>query len=191
MKLSKRHKVCIAVLGLAVCGLVIDRTLLQDSGVTGPRKAAAAGAGVERTVPPPPTADRSRQTTPPGSSADASVAERLAALAATHRLDPTQAKDAFQLRTAWDLKATAEGAPDPRDVRAKKFTETHTLEEVTVSGDRRIAAVNGQWVSIGQKLDDFKLIAVDLGSDVPTKTSGSATFEYKGKRVVLKLRRGR
>jgi len=184
MKLSKRQKVCIAVLGVALFGLVIDRTLLQGGGATGPDQAAAAGTGAEPTVSLPPAATVTRDTAPPASSAESPVAKRLADLAATRRLDPTQAKDAFRLRTTWNLKVIPEDAPDPRDVRAKQFAKEHTLEAVMLSGRLGSAAVNGQWIAVGKQLDGFRLIAVTPGSrNVP----GSATFEFEERRVVLRL----
>ena len=184
MKLSKRQKVCIAVLGLALCGLVIDRTLLQDGGATGPDQAAAAGTGAESAASLPPAAAVRLETAPPASSTESPVAKRLATLAATRRLDPAQAKDAFKLRKTWKLKVIPEDAPDPRDIRAEKFVKEHTLEAVMVSGRLGSAAVNGQWVSVGEQLDGFQLIAVTQGS---RDTPGSATFEFEERRVVLRL----
>jgi len=178
MKLSKRHKLCMVVLGLALCGLVIDRTLLLDSGVTAPQEVAAAGTGLEATTPAPVSAAVGRGTPAPVSSAQPSLAERLSALAVTHRLDPAQVQDAFRLHKAWKPQVSAEDAPDPREIRAKEFSKKHTLEAVMISGRVRTAVVDGRWLFVGQWLYDFRLIAV---------APGSATFDFKGKRVVLRL----
>jgi len=177
MKLSKRQKVFVVLLGLALGGLAVDRVFL-GSGASGPSQAAA--------VSPRETAKRSTPTyrvvATATSAEPRSLAERLAALSQTHDADLANIHDALSLPSAWKAQSSEQEKTNPKLTAVEVFTQAHELTAVVISGQAAVAVVDDHCVSVGQFVDNFKLVSVG---------QNSATFESQGRRAVLKLKGGK
>jgi len=174
MKLSKRQKVFVAILGLAVAGLIADRAFLGTD-ASGPSEAAAVPSPYS---PDPPMPIRRALAAAPSAGAR-SLAERLEALSPTHEADLANIHDAFSLPAAWKAQLSAQNKTARTVTAAEAFVRKHELTAVVISGRAPVAVVDDRCVSVGQVVDDFKLILVN---------ENSATFESRGRRAVLKLK---
>ncbi|MCC2656164.1 MAG: hypothetical protein K0Q76_1272 [Panacagrimonas sp.] len=66
------------------------------------------------------------------------------------------------------------------DATVAKHIETPrwTLTSTLISGDRRVAVINGRSVALGARIDGARLVAVD---------AGGASIEHEGRRIRLQL----
>ncbi|MBC8372727.1 MAG: hypothetical protein ISS69_03245 [Phycisphaerae bacterium] len=182
MEIQKKHKVMFAVLGLAVAVFLADRVMPGGS-PAGPDKAQAAigEAGDEIAAEVfSPADDRETQV----AEVRTVLAKRLDSLARSRRLEPSAVKDAFLPSPEWvgprggKVVVDEEPVVDSAEVKAQEFARTHQLKGAITASDRSIAIINGDCVSIGQKVDGFELKSV---------TADTAVLTCEGAEVVLKL----
>ena len=180
MVLTKRQKVMVAVVGLGVGALLIDRVLLDD-GQGGPQQAqAAAPSHVQRTVPIAPSV-------PSGTVLlDNSLASRLDSVREMLDLDLGATKDAFCPSDVW----MAELRPDVAEIKPVQaevsherkgidFGRSHQLKAVVASGANGGAFIDDKYVRMGQLIDGFRLVKVGYRT---------AVLEADGVQVELKLK---
>jgi len=163
MALTKERKVIIAVLGLAVGALVVDRFLLGSS-VSGPAEARATQPAVATE---PLAAVSSAATGLPAAEDDPGVAAQVAL---AERLDQIQQAGGFTLTDLPDafsgLAGPESGEDDPEpqpQTEAREietFQRTHRLMAVAASDRGQMAIINGRTVLVGQSVDGFKLLSV-------------------------------
>ena len=172
MTLTKERKIYLALLGIGLAALVLDRL------IGGPQNAQAredsAAFVVERPNGAAPAAAPSAATgqltlTGP----DLSV--RLRTLGEQVR-PGSQSRDLFRAPATWGPRITH--APAPAQVTdltgpAVEFERSHRLTAVLLSGRERHAVVDGKMVKPGQAIDGFTLISVS--HDTAIFRSGAAT----------------
>lgn len=169
MKLSKRQKVCFAILALGLGVLVVDRALLSPQG--GP--AGASAYSIQAPNEPAAEATEHPELQPPA----VRLSEQLETLCPNNP-DLSQVRDAFSLPASWLAEVHPGRGPLSEQDAAAMFAKHHQLEAVVLQSQARGALVNDHFLVIGQELDGFKLVAVD---------EGSVTFEARKKQVVLRL----
>ena len=173
---SKQRKMYVAVLGLALGGLAVDRLVLD--GGTAPRRAAAQISRDEPTDPTEPaTTPSTALSTDAGESA--TLSSRLDELARARQLDPAQAPDAFAASPAWvsavAVKPQEKSAPPADEV----FRKSHKLMAVVLNGENGAAIINDKTYVVGMEVGGFTLRSL---------TKRSAVFEAQdGQRVELEL----
>lgn len=180
MKLSRERKFFVAICGLAVVALVVDRTLLSEAaaddasaadpasllvtnspGTTGPRP---SGAGTTR---------KGGET-----SSAAAISSLLAEMADRNRRQLEQTPDAFHPGAAWSAPDMSQPGPPASDARVESFAKRKVTSIVAGGRGRAGAMVDGRMVYIGQSLDGFTLVSVD---------NQSAMFEGRSVQVRLSL----
>jgi hypothetical protein len=167
MQLTKRQKICLAVLGVAGVALVLDRAVLSRGPRGGPASAAADETATGAPLPRPsglPAAE------PPKAAPSGSLVDKLQALAKAG----DEVADAFALPAAWRAELGARPRPSAADV----FGRRHRLTAVMLTGRIRRAVVDDTCLAVGEVMDGFRLIAVD---------AASATFVRGDARVTLRL----
>lgn len=169
MKLSKRQKVCCAILALGLGALVVDRALLRPQGGPAEVSAYSPAAPGEPAVGATEHPDLQHPTV--------KLAQQLETLCPDNP-DLSQVRDAFSLPASWLAEIHPESRPRPEQDAAAKFTRDHQLKAVAADGQASYALVDDHFLVIGQQLDGFRLVAVD---------EDSATFAAGGKQVVLRL----
>jgi len=183
MEISKKHIVMFVVLGIAVAVFIADRVMPSGS-PAGPSKAQAADAEVLSDEMSPeassPADDRETQA----AEVRTALARRLDSVARSHRLRPSAVKDAFFPSPQWvgprggKVAVDEEPKVDSAEVKAQEFARMHQLKGAIVASDRSIAIIDGNCVSIGQKVDGFELKSV---------TADTAVLTCQGAEVVLRL----
>ena len=195
MHLTKQQKIYAAVLGLAVSAFAFDRFVLgpgddapeevaaapagaarrpaarrapaRPAGVASARAAAARAAGDTAPVP---------SATPPASTLSA----RLEALAAAQKLKLDNVGDAFKPSTVW-VGSPKQVAPTVEVVDAVAEFQKKKLTAVVKQNSGGIAVIDKTYLSVGQSLDGFRLVAVK---------DRSAILRRGNQRVELRLRDG-
>jgi len=193
MHLTKQQKIYAAVLGLAVSAFAFDRFVLgpgddapeevaaapagaarrpaarrapaRPAGVASARAAAARAAGDTAPVP---------SATPPASTLSA----RLEALAAAQKLKLDNVGDAFKPSTVW-VGSPKQVAPTVEVVDAVAEFQKKKLTAVVKQNSGGIAVIDKTYLSVGQSLDGFRLVAVK---------DRSAILRRGNQRVELRLR---
>jgi len=182
MEIQKKHKVMFVVLGLAVVVFLADRVMPGGSPAGPEETQAAIGEPGDEIAPEvfSPADDRETQA----AEVRTALARRLDSVARSHRMDPSSVKDAFFPSPEWvgprggKVVVDKESVVDSAEVRAQEFARMHQLKGAIAASDRSIAIINGDCVSIGQKVDGFELKSV---------TPDTAVFACEGVEVVLKL----
>lgn len=177
MRLSKGQKVCAVILALALGGLVVDRVFLGYE-IASPDQAAADTRDSRPTPPDPSTASFD----PLESTFGQPLTERLEAMAISYGLDPADTRNAFRLSPGWMADCRRKAPADQHLTPAERFTRDHQLLAVILTPDADSAAVDGNCLFVGEKLDGFELVSV---------SEHSAAFESDGERVVLRLKKGK
>ena len=169
MRLSKRQKVCFAILALVLGALVVDRALLRPQ--SGPAEASAYSPE----APDEPIVGATEH--PDSQPSTIRLSEQLETLCPD---DPnfSQVRDAFSLPASWLAEIYPENLPGSQQDAAAIFAKSHQLEAVVLQNQARGVLVDDHFLVIGHELDGFKLVAVD---------ESSATFAAGGKQVVLRL----
>jgi hypothetical protein len=167
MKVTRERKIYAAVLGLALLGFTLDRTIFGGSHDAQADAAAQAEAALVPTTAP------TASVTPAGD--DVPLAARLASAVNDANFDPATIRVPFSAQLPW-LAATQIDAPPSS---AELFVQKHNLTAVMGSGQSGYAIIDGACVRIGRSLEGFKLTAID---------AKSVTFEAGSSRVKLQLR---
>ena len=170
MKISKKQRVSICLLVVAVGALVADRTVLRPGDATPAQAGAAERAAADDL----PSAAGSETQAGQGSS----LAAKLRELGSSEALDPGQARDAFRPSQTWLAELCPpkpEPVAKPRAI-AKPAEPVHHLTAVILASDGGRAIVDGKCLRVGQELNGMKLISV---------AKRSAVLELNGKRVAL------
>ena len=175
MKMTRERKAVIAVLGLALVALMVDR-------IIGPGDADPAAVQDAQPLLLVSATSGTRPAAPgdPATSSGTSLAERLRSAA------PVGATESFgTMRDIFRPVTVAVVAPAPVKpadfdyvLAAQRFAQAHRLTSVTVGGQRSSAVVDGRLLQIGGRLDGFTLRSV---------SSRSATFEAGGIEVHLNV----
>jgi hypothetical protein len=179
MKLSKQHRVYMAVLGLAGAAWVADRVLFSG----GPQQAAAGAvpaAELATAAAEPVTAAAAG----PGGGSSVTLGQRLEQLRVS-RTAPIAVGDAFEVPSEWRPKVAAARAEAEAPAAPKfdtvKFAREHRLTRVLVGTNLNAAVVDGgSLLRPGQELDGMVLREV---------TAESAVFEWDGAVVELRMER--
>ncbi len=167
----------VAILGLALGGLAVDRLLLN--GGPAPRK-AAAHAVRDASDEPSTTAASASALAPFNAAANRQVtlASRLDEMAKARRLDPAQVADAFAPSQSWvsiaAVKPVETNAPPVDEI----FRKSHRLMAVVLNGASGAAIINDKTYVVGMEVGGFTLRSL---------TKRSAVFERDGQRVELEL----
>jgi len=193
MHLTKQQKIYAAVLGLAVSAFAFDRFVLGP-GDDAPEEVAAAPAGAARRPTPRRTparpagvasaraaAARAAGDTAPVPSATppaSTLSARLEALAAAQKLKLDNVGDAFKPSTVW-VGSPKQVAPTVEVVDAVAEFQKKKLTAVMKQNSGGIAVIDKTYLSVGQSLDGFRLVAVK---------DRSAILRRGNQRVELRLR---
>ena len=194
MQLTKQQKIYAAVLGLAVSAFAFDRFILGP-GDAAPDEVAAAPASARpapRRVPAQPAVARDAAAAfaaapayaaPPGpagaASNGAALSARLEAVAAARNLKLDAVGDAFRPSPVW-VGSPKQIAPSGELVdAAAEFQKKRKLMAVMKQGAGGIAIIDKTYLSVGQSLDGFRLVAVK---------DRSAVLRRGTQRVELRLR---
>ncbi|MBT3201552.1 MAG: hypothetical protein HN350_16745 [Phycisphaerales bacterium] len=184
-----KQKIMYAALGLAVLVFVADRIIPGGSPV-GPQDVQASMTVEDG------DADKtdSSANVPSGhtqvAEARTALAMRLDSVARSHHLADKPIKNAFLPSAQW-VGPRVEKAPEASEPqtdfaelkarKAREFVGAHRLQGVIVAAGRSMAIIDGNCISIGQKLGGFELKSV---------TSSSAVLSYQDVSVVLNLTSG-
>lgn len=175
MKLTRRQKTFLAVLGLGLTALIVDRTLLTPLSAAGDEVVVAEANELQA------VAEQEQTISEPNySGSDKRLSDRLDAVWADRMFDPSSMRDAFGVPARWgeDRVPEAPGASAQPDV-AVEFMRAHTLKGVMLNEKGGCIRVDDLYLAQGEMLDGYTL--VDIGEV-------SATFESDGRTVVLRLR---
>ena len=171
---TKRQKILLGVLGLALTVFLADRVYLGMS-PAGPAQAEASEVADTMGVLPDRVAALSRgeAATIGTGRPESELVKRLDAVRAAHLVQLEEVTDVFRPSQAWAGPAPQTETPVNSDeIRADEFAQDHRLEAAVVSSKGSIAIVNGWCLKIGQELDGFKLVSV--GRDSVVFVSGAA-----------------
>lgn len=187
MKLTKQRQAYVAVLGLGLVGLVLDRTMLSPAG------AEAAAEPAEAT----PVAEAEPQTAAAASvPARPTLADRLREVETAHGLSwgEERVRDAFRPSDAWraDLSHTEPAeAVDPSVQVADLFRQKFRLHAVVTGptgGLARLAHDGGEeMVKVGQVLDGIELVSLDARTATFRTAGGGEEFRLELVAPQLKL----
>ena len=175
MTLSKRQKTGIALFGIAIVALVIDRAFLGGGNAPAGASASSSPAPVTQTpqAPDPPQEDSQPSTI--------RLSQRLETLWLEKDLDINQPRDVFTLPESWlsdILPKKPENIPTPKKDAVTVFMTSHQLQAVVISDQTCCVTVNDHVLKLDDELDGFKLVAIK---------EDSATFESGTRRAILKL----
>jgi hypothetical protein len=179
MKITKMQKILVGLCVVGIAAFIYDRTQ-SDSSLPGPQQAKAAPMPSDNALP---------AATPPTTGANAPGAEltigshkvlagRIQTLMNGEFPQTDDIRDAFY---APGLQAPKAVAQTPASVvepgvtskpRRDVFAESHTLRGVMVGPDGRMALMDNTCLKIGQKIEEFQLIAVGERSASFVSTSG-------------------
>ena len=185
MEISKKHIVLFVAVGIAAVVFLVDRVMPGGS-PTGPSEAQAVTVDeLSDEIAPEvfsPVDDRETRA----AEVRTALARRFDSVARSHRLEPSAVKNAFFPSLEWvgpqGDKIVVDEEPEPEvdsaEVKAQEFARMHQLKGAIVAPGRSIAIIDGNCVSIGQKVAGFELKSV---------TAGTAVLVCEGAEVVLKL----
>ena len=184
-----KQKVMYAVLGLAVVVFVADRIMPGGSPV-GPQDAQATLLVEQGDAGKTESSADVRGSHTQAAEARTALARRLDSVARSHRLDNKPVKNAFLPSPQWvgprqkKISVVTRSQTDLALLKARKvseFVRAHRLQGVIVAAGRSMAIIDGNCISIGQKLSGFELKSV---------TSSSAVLSCQDISVVLNLTSG-
>jgi len=184
MERKKKHIGLFVALGIAVAVFVADKVFSGGSPV-GPEIADAAptNESIETTGPAVGAVASDRETQ--AAEVRTSLAARLDKIHDKHRLDRVVVRDAFFPSAKWiaPVKSKAEVVEvkpevDSVTLKARRFAQVHQLKGAIVAAGRSIAIIDGNCVSVGQRVDGFELKSV---------TASTAVLSCQGVEVVLNI----
>lgn len=162
MKLSRERKVYFAALVLGLCALGIDR-ITRGGGTGAETEGEAAVIKPAVHSPAPPTSRPIVASTHTSGSPGGTLARRLQD---ARRPDSARGTppDLFQVSAKW--AGTVAHAAPPAAPDAVRFRATYHLTGVLISPQGNRAIVNGRSVRVGETLEGFRLMSVDVGRAV-------------------------
>jgi len=157
MGMSPKRKLSVAAIGLAVMALIADKALFA------PAEVAAGITTDEFTLPPGESAatPQDQLQAMNARAKEISVGLRLRAFSQQHPLDRAALPDPFL--PAWIDPLGGRGrtvAASAGDAESREFARNHRLTAVMGSGPDGYAVINGSVVRIGQRVAQFKLVAI-------------------------------
>jgi hypothetical protein len=163
MKLTKSKIAMLALLGVAVVGLLVDRVFLTSS-TTAPQAANASNR--EPALPVPLTVVTPTMSV--SSTSTAHIAARLRHAGEKTSMDPAALKDAFVPAESW-LAKPEQGTPvalttTPVVDSGDRFVRDHKLTSVLIDAGGGIAVVNGKVLRVGQEIDGYRLVRLAPGT---------------------------
>jgi len=178
MTLTKRQKVMVAVLGLGVAALAVDKVLLGEEQAGPPSAQLAAPPGPVATPAPIPSAS----ATTPGHNIVAEISALAAGLDGVRdalALDLSDTPDAFcpSETWLWDLRPSEQIVTSSQEVRVIGFSQRHTLKAVVTHGKGGAAYIDDKYVRVGQVIDGFRLVKVS--DRMVTLKAGGVQVELK------------
>jgi len=177
--LTKRQKTSIALFGIAVAALVIDRAFLGGGSAPADASASSSPASI---TPTPQASEIPEEEQPPPTIR---LRQRLETLWLEKDMNIDRSRDVFSLPESWlndVLPKKPEMIPPPKNDAVTVFITSHKLQAVVISDQTCCVTVNDQVLELDDELDGFKLVAIE---------EDSATFEYGTRRVILKLENDR
>jgi len=177
MTLSKKRKVYVCVLGLAVLILLVDRVFLGPAGLA-PEEASAGPVGTSSSAA---AVGKSATTGAPQAAEPApeqSIVVRLRALGQA-QTDTAAVRDAFRPSPSWlaEMRPSRGGEASGRsDAPRRSFN--HRLMAVMMDGQGGLAIIDGKCLRVGQTMDGFTLVRL---------SKSSAVLEAGGQKVKLRL----
>lgn len=185
MKLTGKHKIYLAVAGLGVMALILDRTVFAPEDARGgerenhqvqlnapPEKAGTSRGGLVDTEP----------LSIPSKTAS-QVADHLRHIAASQSIRPEDIRDAFLPGKSW---FSDDG------VQASKFQNRNKLIGVILGAKQSYARIELLWKRDFEKQDRFVTVQIDDTLDeyiLIFLDSNSAVFELESERVALHLKK--
>lgn len=179
MTLTKRHKTSLALFGIALAALIIDRAFL--GGGSAPAGASASSSPTSMTQTPQVSEPLEEEPPPP----TIRLRQRLETLWLEKDMDLDRTRDIFTLPESWlndVLPKKPEMTPPPKNDAVTVFITSHKLQAVVISDQTCCVTVNDQVLELDDELDGFKLVAIE---------EDFATFEFGTRRVILKLENDR
>ncbi|MCC6428348.1 MAG: hypothetical protein IT435_16195 [Phycisphaerales bacterium] len=164
VKLTKERRIYLAILGLGLSGVAVDRLWLS----AGPKTASAAATPVAML-------DEEPDAEVPKTSSVVSVAKRL------ESIQSEVGTDAFVIPASWMPKETPAkpDAPGLAGAPAKESAPRHRITSVVGRGDAITAVIDGQFHRLGGKAKDgIRLLKVE-------KTQ--ALIEVNGQREIIPI----
>ncbi|MBL7133359.1 MAG: hypothetical protein ISS78_04620 [Phycisphaerae bacterium] len=172
------------VFAVAIASFVADR-VLPGLGPEVPEGAeASVGMDIAAILPESAVAFSEESLSERPTTGRCKLADRLEEIAAKHRLELTDVKDAFRPGRSWIAQVPKKKAQLPAktdQAKAERFVKNHRLQAVVVADRHSSAIINGRYLTIGQEMDGFKLVAVNKNSVVMVS---------QGARAVLRLAAG-
>lgn len=183
MRRSKRQKFLLVAFALALAALLGDR--IQPGVSTSGPSQAEASVGMDIAAMLPESAVALAQEIPAQGppSGLCLLADRMEEFARKNQLELTGVTDAFCPAPSWvgRVPQKQRRPVDPDKARVEEFIKSHRLQAVVVADRRSSAIINGRYLTLGQEMDRFKLVAVNKNSVVMVS---------QGARVVLRLATG-
>jgi hypothetical protein len=172
MKLTKRQKMGVAVLVLGLGVLLVDRMFVLPQDAPGGQAAYSGQSSAQliHEAPEVPASD--------DSAASSTIVQRLETLWSEKHLNLDDARDVFSLPAAWLAEVDPATGTVATSRAAFRFAQNHQLKAVIIDADQCSVFIDDDFLTIGQTLDGFTLVAA---------TQDSATFEAGVERVVLRL----
>ena len=157
------------VFAVAIASFVADRVFLGLGPETPEEAEASVGMDIAALLPESAAAFPEEILSDRPTTGRCKLADRLEEIAGKHRLELTDVKDAFRPGRSWRVEAPKKKAQLPvktDQVEAERFVKNHRLQAVVLADRRSSAIINGRYLTIGQEMDGFKLVAVNKNSVV-------------------------
>jgi len=184
MELSKKQKLWLGALGLAIAVFVADR-IFPGGTPAGPDEVEATVTSESPEMIQVDEANSQPDEEIRAAEVRSVLAKRLDTVARTQRLSTAKVKDAFCPSSSWvgsqRTKTVVDQEPQVKslEARAQEFAEAHQLQAVAVSSGRSLAIIDGRCLQIGQQIDGFALVSI---------TDNAATLSCEGVKVTLKIK---
>lgn len=193
---AERKKIIVLVVLAAVCGVVVLPQLWKSKGPATANAATASGSGttvdIESVV-----SEMRSSLTPPvksegGEAVFVTVDEALDLFVGSVRPQPVpverlrlavfgvpeaaEAKDAASVKSVLALKAAGQlNEGDPLKAELEKLN----LETVMISSRNRAAIINGEVLHLGEMIEGFKIVAIEIGQVSLVKDGRPAKLKLK------------
>jgi len=164
--ITKRQQIGIVVVGLALAGLMLDRTVLGG----GPAKASASAA-----KPAGGAAGKAAKGNAAATGATATAGRRaiaglqdlaklLEATAAAQKVKAADVTDAFKPVAAWAGAPAEAPAVNKAQASAAQFVQKHRLSAIMRGPTGGSAIIGTKFVALGQRVDGYRLVTIGARS---------------------------